>query len=212
MQNFEKIDIFSFLDLQDDFVKKWHKNNIGKDYIKKNFKNKFASLILHQHYFNIILWHLEDQARRKDVGDKEIARIKRLIDKNNQKRSDYIEKIDNFLVKKLEKVSLNQENLLMSSETPGSIIDRLFILSLKIFHMREETKRDNVKGNYINRCKMKLEVLIEQREDLKNCLAQLMEDLFKGKKRLKVYYQFKMYNDPQSNPALYKKEGRNFCC
>ena len=34
-------------------------------------------------------------------------------------------------------------------------------------------------------------------------LDELLTDLAAGKKRLKIYRQFKMYNDPQLNPYLY---------
>jgi hypothetical protein len=197
-----KINVNSIVKIQDKFVNVWHKDNN----IKPNNSNKFFKLILNQHYFNIKLWHLEDQARRYDIPDREIVKVKRMIDKANQRRNDYIEKIDNYIVKELKKIGLNNNGLPLHSETIGSIIDRLSILSLKVYHMHEETKRIDVNFNYTEICKKKLKILKQQRDDLAFCLKELFHELFSGEKRIKVYYQFKMYNNPKSNPAIYKKE------
>lgn len=105
----------------------------------------------------------------------------------------------------LEKQNLNNASLPMNSETPGSIIDRMSILSLKIYHMEEQTKREDVDIEHIQRCQAKLIILKDQEQDLKNCLEILLDEIFSGKKKLKVYHQFKMYNDPMLNPQVYKK-------
>ncbi|OIP37668.1 hypothetical protein AUJ95_07855 [Candidatus Desantisbacteria bacterium CG2_30_40_21] len=99
---------------------------------------------------------------------------------------------------------INTDNSLpINSETPGSIIDKMSILLLKIYHMNEETKRDNAPSDHIEKCQNKLNILQEQLEDLGNCLKILLEEIFSGKRRLKIYRQFKMYNDPTLNPQLY---------
>ena len=120
--------------------------------------------------------------------------------------NDMIEQIDHYLVNflKSEKV-IYLPDVEMNSETPGSIIDRLSINALKIFHMEEETKREDADNEHIKKTKEKLSILVEQRTDLGQCLSKLLEDLFKGEKFLKIYRQMKMYNDESLNPVLYKK-------
>ena len=93
----------------------------------------------------------------------------------------------------------------MNSETPGSIIDRLSINALKIYHMDEEIQRLDVTDEHRKKCSGKLSVLQDQRNDLKKSLEKLLADLNNGKKRLKVYQQMKMYNDKNLNPVLYQK-------
>lgn len=157
------------------------------------------------HRFNTLLWDEEDQARRKDVVDGEIAANKRAIDGYNQKRQDAIEKIDEELLKRLTSVTPN-EDAWKNSETAGSIIDRLSILSLKIFHMRLQIRRNDVDSAHIKSCQSKLDVLIEQRSDLQQCLDRLLAESEKGRAYFKIYRQYKMYNDPALNPYLYKKK------
>jgi len=99
----------------------------------------------------------------------------------------------------------NSVNNEMNSETPGSIIDRLSINALKIFHMDEEIQREDAAESHRIKCSGKLSVLQEQRQDLGQCLVKLLDDLSTGKKRLKVYQQLKMYNDESLNPVLYQK-------
>lgn len=174
---------------------------------KLNFQpgKTLKSLIQYQHLCNIRLWHLEDQARRKDVPDRTIAEVKRRIDQENQKRNDAIEKIDAVFISLLEQAGKNFKGEL-HSETLGSIIDRLSILSLKIYHVREEFMRQDADRAYKKENRKKWQILKVQRRDLGSCYDKLLQQIQKGKKRVKVYYQFKLYNLPQSNPAIYRKE------
>ena len=100
----------------------------------------------------------------------------------------------------------NDADTEMNSETPGSMIDRLSINALKIYHMDEEVQRKEITAEHRNKCAGKLSVLQEQREDLEQCLSKLLADLSSGEKRLKVYRQMKMYNDESLNPVLYRKD------
>lgn len=52
---------------------------------------------------NMQLWHLEDEARRSDVNDAYIGRIKRKIDITNLSRNDLIDRIDELLERKVKK-------------------------------------------------------------------------------------------------------------
>jgi len=154
------------------------------------------------HWHNGVLWEQEDLARRRDVPDSDIASNKRAIDSNNQKRNDAIERIDETLLTVLSKTKRRPEAK-QHSETAGAMIDRLSILSLKIHNMRLQTERTDVGRAHIASCQEKLSRLQEQRTDLAACLERLLAEAARGETYFKVYRQFKMYNDPNLNPAIY---------
>jgi hypothetical protein len=158
------------------------------------------------HRFNCLLWDEEDLARRRTVSDSEIAGNKRAIDGYNQQRNDATERIDEQLFRLLFGKGV-PEKARLSSETPGAMIDRLSILSLKIRSMRLQTERSDVDRAHIESCQAKLDRLIEQRADLGACLDRLLAECARGESRFKIYRQFKMYNDPRLNPAVYGEKG-----
>ena len=160
------------------------------------------------HRNNRLLWEEEDLARRRNVADSEIAGNKRNIDRYNQARNDAIERIDERLLALLSAVQPAPDARL-NSETPGSIIDRLSILSLRIRHMGMQAERKDVDRAHVERCLEKLARLNEQRTDLAACLDRLLADCVRGSSRFKVYRQFKMYNDPALNPAIYGESKRS---
>jgi hypothetical protein len=154
------------------------------------------------HRYNGLLWNEEDRARRTDVDPSEVAASKRLIDRHNQLRNDAVEAIDETILSLLNGVPRRQ-GARLSSETAGAMIDRLSILALKIFHMREQTQRLDAGAGHVEACSAKLLRLSLQRSDLTSCLDQLLMDAHAGLAYFKVYRQFKMYNDPALNPYLY---------
>ena len=187
-------------------VFQWHVKSPETDYLKAS---DFPSLVSRQHYVNFELWHQEDMARDPDAPDSKIAAVKRAIDVLNQRRNDMIEQMDQYLLTALQKNNIQYNaDAEMNSETPGSIIDRLSINALKIYHMDEEIQRLDVTDERRKKCSGKLSILHEQRNDLKKSLEKLLDDLSNGKKRLKIYQQMKMYNDENLNPVLYQK-GKN---
>ncbi len=185
-------------------VEQWHSFLPQADFSEPT---DFPVLVSTQHQLNFELWHQEDMARDPDVSDSKIASVKRAIDVLNQRRNDLIERMDQFLVNILLTGNVkNNAETEMNSETPGSMIDRLSINALKIYHMDEEILREEVTAEHRNKCAGKLSVLQEQRKDLEQCLSKLFADLSSGEKRLKVYQQMKMYNDESLNPVLYRKD------
>lgn len=159
-------------------------------------------LIEQNHRFNCLLWNEEDLARRKQVPDADIAANKRAIDGYNQKRNDAIERIDEILLGGLALIE-RKSGARLSSETAGSMTDRLSILSLKIHHMRLQTVRDDVERTHIENCRARVDRFLEQRRDLAGCLDRLAAESARGEAWFRVYRQFKMYNDPRLNPAIY---------
>ena len=187
-------------------VVQWHVKAPEPDYVEAS---DFPNLVSMQHYVNFELWHQEDMARDPDAPDSKIAVVKRAIDVLNQRRNDMIEQMDQYLLDALQSKNIKYTaDAEMNSETPGSIIDRLSINALKIYHMDEEIQRLDVTDEHRKKCSGKLSVLQDQRNDLKKSLETLLADLSSGKKQLKVYQQMKMYNDENLNPVLYQK-GKN---
>lgn len=161
----------------------------------------FEQLVLDQHRANFDLWHSEDKARDPHADDATIAAVKHAIDRLNQRRNDLMERVDITL---LTAVAQNAAAPL-HSETPGLIIDRLSILSLKTFHTAEETRRPEASAEHQARNRDRLAILEEQRRELAGCLAELWIDILAGRRRFKLYRQMKMYNDPTLNPVLYAR-------
>ncbi|MFW6236149.1 MAG: DUF4254 domain-containing protein [Desulfovibrionales bacterium] len=183
-----------------DAVSRWHEQEPNAD----EFSGEgLLPLVLQEHWINFQLWHVEDEARRTDVGPEVIARCKRSIDGHNQKRNDTIEAMDRMLLQLIEPLLPPDAPFRYNTETMGMALDRLSIIALKIFHMREQTQREDVSPLHLETCKGKLAVLKEQHHDLTGALLDLATEYAEGHKRPKLYCQFKMYNDPELNPQLY---------
>ncbi|MBI5183743.1 MAG: DUF4254 domain-containing protein [Nitrospinae bacterium] len=194
------------LELQDAIIEEWHqKEYMIKEWdnaikmIKSNYEG-LLKIVFEIQLINCFQWHEEDKSRDTNLPDRLLVNIKRSIDRSNQRRNDKTEEIDAYILDAIRSCNINLTNEVpINSETPGSIIDRLSIISLKIYHMKQETLRTDVSHEHIMRCKENYNIIITQREDLSIFLDKLSEDLFSGKKRLKVYHHFKIYNNKKSN-------------
>jgi len=197
--NFDNIDFCNLDKFYDNYLNDDHsKISLFKstnyesitDYIKLNF------------YHNVTIWKEEDLARRVHAPNSEIVMNKRIIDVNNQLRNNCIEKIDELIINQLSSFG---ESSRMNSETPGSIIDRISIISLKIFFLDKRMKDQNFDKSLIPSCTKNLSTLHKQRSDLLICLIDLIKYCIEGKLSFKIYYQHKMYNDKKLNPELAKE-------
>ena len=170
------------------------------------FENKsFEHLLYEKNWIDTVQWHYEDIIRDPDIDPIEGMKLKRLIDSSNQNRTEMVEYIDSYFLNLYSSVT-TRENAKVNTESPAWAVDRLSILILKIYHMEEESNRKDVSEDHRNNCQKKLNVLIEQREDLSDSIDQLLIDLSTGIKKMRVYKQMKMYNDESLNPVLYKKD------
>jgi hypothetical protein len=161
--------------------------------------------VAEQHLANFELWHAEDSARTPGATDQELARIKRFIDKANQRRNDLTEQYDLLLLEYLHQQGLPAAGAELHSESPGLMLDRLSILSLKVFHTRDEIDRQGAPAGHRERNLQRLEILLEQRDDLAASLDRLWQQILERRRSFKLYRQLKMYNDPALNPAVYRK-------
>jgi hypothetical protein len=181
-------------------VVRWHECEPDNPY------EELLGTICQQHQYNFLLWHEEDIARSPDVSDARIAMVKRAIDGYNQKRNDWIERIDEAVIELLAETGVKStDGARLNTETPGSAVDRLSIMSLRIYHLEEQLERSDVDQSHIERITQRLERCRVQQADLSQSLVELLADLAAGRKVLKVYRQMKMYNDPTMNPYLYAR-------
>ena len=179
-----------------------------KDHIDAPFANPFGegsfeSLLYRKNWIDTVQWHLEDLIRKEDIDPAEGIRIKRRIDQSNQERTDTVEKMDDFFLEAFRDVRF-APGARINSETPAWLLDRMSILMLKIYHMKEQTERKDVSAQHIGKCRDRLVILEEQKEDMRKAFDELIVDIGAGTRRFKVYRQMKMYNDSTLNPALYQ--------
>ena len=156
-------------------------------------------------WVDTVQWHYEDLIRDPNIDPVKGMELKRLIDKSNQHRTDLVEQIDDYFLTQWADVE-PADDAKVNSESPAWVVDRLSILALKIYHMQEQVARNDVDEAHRTKNAIKLAILLEQQVDLSTSFDQLLADIQSGIRRMKVYRQMKMYNDPTTNPVLYKNE------
>jgi len=193
------ISLESITNLHRDCIARWHEQPIDNPY------GGFLQVACEQLSYNFRLWHEEDKARSPSASDTEIAQVKRAIDKLNQQRNDWIEKLDDWITDELGGGNVTAPaSAPQNTETLGSTIDRLSILALRIYHLVEQRDRPEATAEHRESVSRKLAIALAQHEDLSRAAQQLADALFAGQKRHKTYRQLKMYNDPSLNPYLYR--------
>ena len=182
-----------------DLVARWHE--IEPAHTETDLMGRVCDL----HRFNFLLWHEEDIARSPAVSDGRIARVKRAIDRYNQARNDAIEKVDDWLVADLAARGVAASpDAPAATETPGAALDRLSILELRRYHMREQVERRDAVAEHREKAAGRLVILDQQRDHLVTALDRLLGEIYAGERPLRVFRQMKMYNDPTLNPHLYR--------
>ena len=200
------INVQEIVQMQVELVARWHVEAIGNPFLTDGKTESLQATVCQQHQFNYLLWHEEDIARSPSVSDAKIAEVKRNIDKYNQQRNDWIEKVDDWITADLEsKTIASAADAKLNTETPGSAMDRLSIMSLRIFHLDEQLSRTDVDQQHTEKVNMRLAICRLQQKDLAQSLSELLSDIYSGSKRHRTYRQMKMYNDPTLNPYLYGK-------
>jgi hypothetical protein len=160
------------------------------------------SLLYKKNWIDTVQWHLEDIIRSPTIRPDELVGIKRRIDQSNQDRTDMVEQIDGWFFEQFRTIT-PKPGARLNSETPAWLLDRMSILQLKLYHFREQTERTDAPEEHRQKAQFKLNVLLEQEQDLAQCFNELMDDIRTGDRYIKVYRQMKMYNDPTLNPVLY---------
>lgn len=181
-----------------------------KDNIDTPINNPFAEGTIENRLYlkcwiDTVQWHFEDIIRDPQIDPAEALVLKRRIDKSNQDRTDLVEQIDSYFREVYKDVKV-QDDARINTESPAWAVDRLSILALKIYHMKEQVDRLEASAEHKAKCQAKLNVLLEQQVDLSTAIDQLLEDIEAGRKYMKVYRQMKMYNDPSTNPVLYNQK------
>lgn len=185
----------------------YHKKDNVDTPICNPYKEKSIEFYLYlKNWIDTVQWHLEDIIRDPEIDPVHALAIKRRIDRSNQDRTDLVELIDSYFLDKFSAVK-TLPDATINTESPAWAVDRLSILALKIFHMKIEAERTDTPADQQQRCREKLNVLLEQRKDLSLAIDMLLDDMAAGRKFMKVYKQMKMYNDPTLNPVLYGQNG-----
>ena len=186
----------------DESIEKYHiLDDVGQPFENPYSKGSIEQLLFRKNWIDTVQWHYEDIIRDPNILPEDALVLKRKIDASNQDRTDLVEHIDDFFLNKYRSVQV-LDGATINTESPAWAIDRLSILALKIYHMKEEVNRTDASQEHIAKCSAKLDVLLEQKKDLSAAIDQLLDDISKGKKFMKVYRQMKMYNDDEMNPVL----------
>ena len=190
----------------DQVIKDYHMHdNIDQPMVNPYQAGTIEFDLYTKNWIDTVQWHFEDIIRDPQIDPAEALVLKRRIDKSNQDRTDLVERIDSWFWTKYKDIAVRPDATI-NTESPAWAVDRLSILALKIYHMKEQVERPDASEEHKAKCQQKLDVLLEQRKDLSTAIDQLLADIEAGKKYMKVYKQMKMYNDESTNPVLYKKK------
>lgn len=194
---------FAFKIFQESIEKYHLTDDVSQPFSNPHPKDEISHLLYRKNWIDTVQWHYEDIIRDPNIEPVAALKLKRKIDSSNQDRTDLVEFIDSYFLNKYQSVEKNS-NATINTESPAWAVDRLSILALKIYHMQEEVDRKDASKDHIQKCRTKLNILLEQKKDLCSAIDQLLLDIESGKKYMKVYKQMKMYNDNELNPVLRK--------
>jgi hypothetical protein len=194
-----------FFDIFMDTTQRYHEtDHVDAPHANPYSEGSIEAVMAAKNWIDAVQWHLEDIIRDPAIDPVEALALKRRIDRSNQDRTDMVEEIDTYYRELFADVK-PQPGATINTESPAWAIDRLSILALKIYHMAAEVARTDASAEHKAKCEAKLNILLQQRDDLTAAIDTLLDDIAAGRKYMKVYRQMKMYNDPATNPVLYKK-------
>ncbi|AIZ41064.1 DUF4254 domain-containing protein [Cellulophaga baltica] len=196
---------FAFKIFEESIAKYHVKDDVYQSFENPYPKDDIAHLLYRKNWIDAVQWHYEDIIRDPNIDPDAALILKRKIDASNQDRTDLVEYIDSYFLNKYQSVSI-KDGATINTESPAWAIDRLSILALKVYHMKEEANRAGASAAYLQKCGDKLTILLEQQKDLSTAIDQLLTDIENGEKYMKVYKQMKMYNDDEMNPILRGKK------
>ncbi|MEO0571837.1 MAG: DUF4254 domain-containing protein [Bacteroidota bacterium] len=195
------------LSIFEESIEKYHvMDNVDQPFTNPYPSGSIEFLLYRKNWIDTVQWHYEDIIRDPEIEPIAALKLKRRIDASNQDRTDLVEYVDSYFLNKYRSVK-TQKGAGINTESPAWAIDRLSILALKIYHMREEVNRENASEGHRKQCQDKLHILLEQRNDLSTAIDELLFDIEAGRKYMKVYKQMKMYNDDELNPVLRGQKG-----
>lgn len=187
-------------------IEQYHINDTVDQKIVNPYLDRDIDHLLYQKcWIDTVQWHFEDLIRNPEIDPTKGMTLKRLIDVSNQHRTDMVEQIDDFFLSQFNEVRADAQATI-NTESPAWAIDRMSILALKIYHMQEQAARKNVDDAHVHKISVKLNILKDQQQDLSTSFDELLKDISFGKRIMKVYRQMKLYNDPSTNPVLYKNK------
>jgi len=187
-------------------LEQYHINdNVDQQIVNPYLNEDIDQLLYQKCWIDTVQWHYEDLIRDPDIDPTKGMTLKRLIDASNQHRTDMVEQIDDLFLTQFNKVRADAQATI-NTESPAWAIDRMSILALKIYHMQEQASRKNVDDAHVHKISVKLNILKDQQQDLSTSFDELLKDISFGKRIMKVYRQMKLYNDPSTNPVLYKNK------
>lgn len=181
------------------------KDDVYQDFTNKYEKGTVEHLLYAKNWVDTVQWHYEDIVRDPNIEPVDALDLKRKIDASNQVRTDMVEYIDSYFLDKYKDVT-QKPDANINTESIAWAIDRLSILALKIYHMNQEVERETASDTHRENCRAKLNVLLDQKQDMFTSIEQLIVDIENGDKKMKVYKQMKMYNDADLNPVLYQNK------
>lgn len=198
------LNVDEIVNLHESMVVAWHQQSPDPSKCRE-VPDDFLDIVRIQHAYNFLLWHEEDKARKPDASDREIAQVKRAIDRLNQLRNDWIEKLDDRLQAHLEEQGVRVKKMAIKcTETPGSAIDRLSIMALRLYHLQEELTRRDVDQGHKAKVRDRFDLCLQQQAHLAEALELLWKGIETGSIQHRAVRQLKMYNDPTLNPEIYK--------
>ena len=200
------ISVDKYFPIFDKCIAQYHiKDSVDQELNNPYEEGSFEALLFHKCWIDTVQWHYEDLIREPSIEPNGGMELKRKIDRSNQKRTDMVEQIDDRFLGEFSSVEA-LKNATLNTESPAWVVDRLSILALKIYHMQEQASRTDASKEHKQKSQTRLDILLEQKADLTTAFDQLIDEYKSGAKTMKVYRQMKLYNDPNTNPALYGKK------